>query len=288
LTRVRVDGSELGHEQEQTLGYQQPDRVGLMRVPRNANGRDYFVGDVQGELELLKRLLVAVNFDPDRDRLFSVGDLVDRGSDSWGVLQFAMSSPWLYSVLGNHEVMAAECFLGRRDADPLSDQAWTASVPRCEIQSAITFLLSRPPAIEVESASQRVGLIHGELPLGSSWSDLAECRFDWADADPKSTDRVVGSLLWGRQRLHQLTSALRQGVPIGDAAPDPAVGIDLIAAGHTVLRLNGFRPTLISGHLWLDTGAGNTDGRLTMVDLEAKTYLQVGRNSKVVCGRLLF
>ena len=45
----------------------------------NTKGRDFVVGDIHGELEMLKSELVKVGFDHSKDRLFSVGDMVDRG-----------------------------------------------------------------------------------------------------------------------------------------------------------------------------------------------------------------
>ena len=52
------------------------------RFERNARGRDFVVGDVHGHFDTLERLLEAVDFDASADRLFSVGDLVNRGPAS--------------------------------------------------------------------------------------------------------------------------------------------------------------------------------------------------------------
>ena len=266
------------------MEYVLPKPQSILRLSPNRLGRDFLLGDVQGELQLLEELLKVVRFNRDSDRILSVGDLVDRGPNSREVMTMAASAPWLHSVLGNHEVMAAECLLGRRDADPLSDQAWTASLPRNEIQAALTFLLSRPIAIEVEIAGLNVGIVHAEVPLGSSWAELESRTFDWADANPEATDRLVASLLWGRRRLKRLTHSLRvEGLmeSVADKEkPAPVPGIDLVVAGHTVLRLNGLRPAHIRGHLWIDTGAGYQDGRLTIVDFAARSYVQLAKNSK--------
>lgn len=43
----------------------------------------YAVGDLQGCLDPLKCLLERVAFDPTKDRLWLVGDLVNRGPQSW-------------------------------------------------------------------------------------------------------------------------------------------------------------------------------------------------------------
>ncbi len=64
----------------------------------------YLIGDVQGCDDALQRLLERVDFSPSRDTLFLLGDLVNRGPDSLGVLQRLMR-------LGS----AARCLLGNHD-----------------------------------------------------------------------------------------------------------------------------------------------------------------------------
>lgn len=44
----------------------------------NILGRDFVVGDIHGEFSKLSKLLSSVEFNENSDRLFSVGDLVDR------------------------------------------------------------------------------------------------------------------------------------------------------------------------------------------------------------------
>ena len=58
----------------------------LQHFARNTHGRDFVVGDIHGCFDLLQQALDEAAFNPDRDRLFSVGDLIDRGPQSPQVL----------------------------------------------------------------------------------------------------------------------------------------------------------------------------------------------------------
>ncbi|WP_433737416.1 symmetrical bis(5'-nucleosyl)-tetraphosphatase [Pseudomonas putida] len=65
----------------------------------------YAVGDLQGCLEALQCLLKQVAFDPAKDRLWLVGDLVNRGPQSLDTLRFLYSiRESLVCVLGNHDL----------------------------------------------------------------------------------------------------------------------------------------------------------------------------------------
>ncbi len=65
----------------------------------------YAIGDVQGCFESLQRLMTAIAFNPARDRLWFVGDLVNRGPRSLEVLRFlADQGKTVKAVLGNHDL----------------------------------------------------------------------------------------------------------------------------------------------------------------------------------------
>ncbi|NLZ42058.1 MAG: bis(5'-nucleosyl)-tetraphosphatase (symmetrical), partial [Comamonadaceae bacterium] len=64
----------------------------------------HLLGDVQGCLQPLERLLAEIGFSPSRDRIVVLGDLVNRGPESLATLRRLMG-------LGD----AAQCLLGNHD-----------------------------------------------------------------------------------------------------------------------------------------------------------------------------
>jgi bis(5'-nucleosyl)-tetraphosphatase (symmetrical) len=65
----------------------------------------YVVGDLQGCLRPLKCVLKKANFNWDKDKLWLVGDLVNRGPDSLKTLRYVYKHrDNVVSVLGNHDL----------------------------------------------------------------------------------------------------------------------------------------------------------------------------------------
>ena len=65
----------------------------------------YVIGDIQGCYIQLCQILDKINFNPSKDIIYLVGDLVNRGPDSLKVLKWAYKNQdSIITVLGNHDI----------------------------------------------------------------------------------------------------------------------------------------------------------------------------------------
>ena len=73
----------------------------------------YVVGDIHGRLNLLDQLITDVPWDIRRDKIVFLGDLIDRGNESPGVvdrvMELAEANPNVVVLRGNHEQMMLDC-----------------------------------------------------------------------------------------------------------------------------------------------------------------------------------
>lgn len=89
--------------------------------------RAYVIGDVHGRLDLLNRLLERIEADIARGRTLKtsivfVGDLVDRGPDSAGVIErlrtYSPASASVHFIMGNHEEVMLRVLAGETELLP--------------------------------------------------------------------------------------------------------------------------------------------------------------------------
>jgi bis(5'-nucleosyl)-tetraphosphatase (symmetrical) len=120
-----------------------------VRLQKEKGLATYAVGDIQGCFDSFMRLLERCAFDPKHDRLWLVGDLVNRGPRSLETLRFVRDlGPTAVAVLGNHDLsllMAAEGFGKRGKGDtfdeilaaPDRDEllGWLRHRPLCHVEN---------------------------------------------------------------------------------------------------------------------------------------------------------
>jgi bis(5'-nucleosyl)-tetraphosphatase (symmetrical) len=130
----------------------------------------YAIGDVQGCYRTLQRLLEAIRFDAEADRLWFVGDLVNRGPASLATLRFVHSlGNRAITVLGNHDLhLLAVYYAGHslKSADTL-DEVLVAP----DSEELMTWLRQRP----ILHRDDALGYVMCHAGLPHIWS-LAEAE----------------------------------------------------------------------------------------------------------------
>ncbi len=153
----------------------------------------YAIGDVQGCNAELGALLKSVQFSADRDRLWFVGDLVNRGPDSLGVLRRIRSLGDAATItLGNHDLHLLAVAFG--SAQPRDDDTLQEILAAPERHELLEWLASLP--LFHEDPTHDVCMLHAGL--APQW-DLPMARqnareFEGAlRRDPKKLfDRLYG------------------------------------------------------------------------------------------------
>ncbi len=77
------------------------------------------IGDLQGCYKSFMKLLKKIDFDPSRDKLWLVGDLVNRGKGSLEVLEYVYEHrKSIQIVLGNHDISLIAAHYGIKTSNP--------------------------------------------------------------------------------------------------------------------------------------------------------------------------
>ena len=201
----------------------------------NYHGFTYCMSDIHGEYDRYISMLEYINFSSE-DRLFIIGDAIDRHPNGVDILMDIMKRPNVYFVAGNHEEMLLNT-LGPKSVFG-ARQLWQSNGgsptrrellyhrTREELQEILKFVASLPDHLDIEVDGRAFHLVHG---MPSKFHD---------------------ERLWDR--------------PTADTC-DPIPGVTVIV-GHTpTLYLNGddlldnkpFRIWHGKGIIDIDCGCGN-------------------------------
>lgn len=143
----------------------------------------YVIGDIQGCSATLDALLARVGFEPERDRLWCVGDVVNRGPDSLGVLRRLVALGSRVTVtLGNHDLHLLGRVAGARTARRGDTLDAVLAAPD---RDGLIDWLRRQPVMHVEG-----GFVMFHAGLLPEWK-LATAR-RWAE----QVEGALGSAGW--------------------------------------------------------------------------------------------
>lgn len=215
--------------------------------------RTLAIGDIHGSARALEALLAFVAPRPE-DVMVTLGDYLDRGPDSRGVVEQLIGlqhSCVLVPLLGNHEIMWRESLRDRRERS-----AWLG----CGGQATVRSYGATPEGLPDLPAAHDAFLRDGLLDSWETATHLFAHAF--VDADLDLADQPPWLLFWepfARVRPH------RSG--------------KILVCGHS-RQVNG-RPRDVGHAVCIDTGAYAPDGWLTCLDVGSREVWQANERGEV-------
>lgn len=244
----------------------------------NLSGKDYIVGDLHGHYTVLMDGLEKIGFNDKTDRLFCVGDLVDRGPEV-GLCLSLLKEKWFFSVLGNHEYMLLTTlgqnwsFLNTFQSYLYSDRRRVKNRQKRSFYLDYLDLIKEMPfAIKVEREEHPFHIFHAQRPIskdGKIWTDskILEKEFEVLNV------KKVHNMLWSRKisrEAIEINHVNKHGLISGDVVLgqsyingihpfEPHVGITY--CGHTTLPEVLFHKS----HIFID-GGKYKGGHINIID----------------------
>lgn len=208
-------------------------------LSRNTQGNDLVIGDVHGQRATFERLLDKVGFSPDRgDRILLLGDVIDRGPDSPGMLSW-LQRDGVYCIRGNHEQLMIEALDGNKLMEELwvghNGGGWASELGPGALEGWRRALNSLPVALEVDVPQGKMVLVHAEVSETTPWWATRK----WLEEGDRTA--LIRSI-WSKSRVWN-RSERDAGVP------------DVWRTFHGHVALKKF--IQVGNMRWIDRGAGH-------------------------------
>ncbi len=244
----------------------------VQHFEKNILGRDFIIGDIHGCLEEFNKVLEHLAFDKNVDRMFSVGDLVDRGPNSVGCLAL-LDEEWFHAVIGNHEVLFYDAVASWDDNDntPIYKKSYTLNtwmsnggywiedrnqmrgMTNAKLQHILDNVKNLPNIIRISGYEKTVNITHAELY--SNVVDLNEElieNLNQMELDAQNNYDVFEILssikqqcCWGRRVVKNATNESKTEIE------DLTLLDQIVVCGHSVVT----QPSIYKNHIFIDGGA---------------------------------
>ena len=223
----------------------------LIQDTLDSDNRVWVIGDIHGYVETLKSLIENLNLGS-KDIVICLGDMVDRGPDSAGVVKLFMEKENLYSLKGNHEQMLLMDWEETNGLGNYShDGFWSSLSPlsREEMIEIMTFIRFLPTEIILD----KFRLVHAGY-----------CDMPYAESLEQQTDT---ERLWSRD-------IFTVNYPFDQERT--------VIVGHTIIQNYG---VIGDNEVWNSTKLLK-DGRASAIGIDTGIYLQKEGNPRITAIEL--
>jgi len=223
--------------------------------------RHLIVGDLHGWYNTFMRLLEKANYDPTKDVIYSVGDLIDRGPQSVEIIEFFQRER-CYAVKGNHELMMLdnqwfETWISNGGINTLE------SVKNSKVEFGWFCDLIRPLPWVIDVGDNEdehaFRIIHAEVAPGWPESYFQRMLNDAIDHNDVSLSRC----LWSRKLIQSAQANAAMLKPTDYKINFHKERFRTVFTGHTPIN-KAFK---CGDHWFIDTFRNKT---LTMIDAVTK------------------
>ena len=223
----------------------------LIQDTLDSDNRVWVIGDIHGYIETLRYLIENLNLGS-KDIVICLGDMVDRGPDSAGVVKLFMEKENLYSLKGNHEQMLLMDWEETNGLGNYShDGFWSSLSPlsREDMIEIMTFIRFLPTEIILD----KFRLVHAGY-----------CDMPYAESLEQQTDT---ERLWSRD-------IFTVNYPFDQERT--------VIVGHTIIQNYG---VIGDNEVWNSTKLLK-DGRASAIGIDTGIYLQKEGNPRITAIEL--
>jgi serine/threonine protein phosphatase 1 len=236
--------------------------------------RTFVLGDIHGRLKALQQVFERANFDFDNDKVIFIGDIVDRGTRPFECIEFFDKVKHKVFIKGNHDLSLEDYiktgydyFHGEHGSLITIVQWQSLEVER---KRKVEKFLNEMVYYYIDEKNRL--FVHGgfdrDLPL--------EAQID---------ETIIHALCWNRT-LWQKAICCKDDVKlktidkfseifIGHTPTTNWFKNEKKTPGGLIIGSQPITTPMNYGGVWnLDTGAGFSDGKLTMMDIETKEFFQ--------------
>lgn len=194
----------------------------------------YFVSDIHGHYELFIQLLERIGFS-DEDRMYVLGDMIDKGDRSVKLMKYIMSAQNIHCIMGNHEYMLLKEYYSLMEESPKNFDEILSTLQNnfCEGDDRIDFsILDWLEGLPYYAEGEDFIAVHAGIPTDDDGRVIDPAtalpqqlifdrRFKDTDFLPKSKKCVIfghtpTTYVVGKPRIIAYRKKGREGRIIGD------------------------------------------------------------------------
>ena len=220
--------------------------------------RSLVIGDIHGQYDALRCVLDRSGYDPEYDRLISLGDEVDGGPDSYKVIDYLAALPNVISVRSNHMDWWMN-YIKTTVELPI----WTAQGGRATLWSYECANRGKVPIRHTEYA-------HKAIPYYIDSKNRIFIHGGFIPNVPLEKQDIE-TFIWDRQL-------------IGYARNNVINDFNHVFVGHTTtVYYHSLTPLTFNNLTMMDTGAGWPGGKLSVMDVDTREIWQ----SDIIEGEII-